>query len=366
MNHRILYLVGQLRAGGLERQLSYLLLAMDRQRYNPAVAVWNYNDDDVYVSEIQALGVPLYALPDQGSSAAKLKALRHLVRQFKPEVLHSYTFFTNFAAQWATWGTQTIAIGSVRSDFTRLEKENGPWLTRLSGRWPSCQIFNSFRAAEMSRHACSLFVPSQLFVVRNGLDLNRFPIVPLSTTGRARILGIGSLFRVKRWDRLLGATLALKRKGLDFSVQIAGDGPLKAELRQLAQCLNVAEYVEFLGHRDNIINLLIQVTFLVHTSESEGCPNAIMEAMACGRAVVATDVGDVPLLVEEGRTGFVVRCGDDTMLAERMATLIANRDLCRRMGEAARTKAEREFGLDRLVTETLATYSAVGWKDSIN
>jgi glycosyltransferase involved in cell wall biosynthesis len=88
-----------------------------------------------------------------------------------------------------------------------------------------------------------------------------------------------------------------------------------------------------------------------------------MEAMACGRAVVATDAGDVPELVEDGKTGFVVNRGDDAMLTDCMAALITNHALCRRMGEAGRAKAEREFGLDRLVSETLAAYRSMGWKD---
>jgi glycosyltransferase involved in cell wall biosynthesis len=87
-----------------------------------------------------------------------------------------------------------------------------------------------------------------------------------------------------------------------------------------------------------------------------------MEAMACGRPVVATDVGDVPLLVQDGKTGFVVRRGDETMLVERLANLILKRDLCRQMGEAGRAKAESEFGLERLLGETLAAYLAAGWK----
>jgi glycosyltransferase involved in cell wall biosynthesis len=109
--------------------------------------------------------------------------------------------------------------------------------------------------------------------------------------------------------------------------------------------------------------LLSEATCLVLTSDNEGCPNVVMEAMACGRAVVATDVGDVPYLVEDGKTGFVVRRGDDSMLVERMLSLMTDRDLCQRMGEAGQAKAEREFGLDRFVMETLAIYRAVGWKD---
>jgi glycosyltransferase involved in cell wall biosynthesis len=173
---------------------------------------------------------------------------------------------------------------------------------------------------------------------------------------------VGSLLPVKRWDRLLFAVLALKQRGFDFLVRIVGDGPLLRSLKQQAQDLGVVSSVEFTGHCDDIPRILADATFLVHTSDSEGCPNVVMEAMACGRAVVATDAGDVPKLVEEGKTGFVVPRGEDAFLVERMATLISDHELCRCMGEAGRAKAEREFGMVRLVSETLAVYRTVGWK----
>jgi glycosyltransferase involved in cell wall biosynthesis len=85
--------------------------------------------------------------------------------------------------------------------------------------------------------------------------------------------------------------------------------------------------------------------------------------MACGRAVVATDVGDVPHLIDNGKTGFVVPREDEAALTSRIATLLGDRELCCRMGEAGRIKAEREFGIDRLRSETFAAYRAEGWRD---
>lgn len=359
---RLLYLVGQLGPGGLERQLCYLLRAMDRERYKPAVAVWNYCEKDIYVPQIRTLGVPLHSFSGISSAAAKLRAFRRMVRQLAPQVVHSYTFYTNFAAYWGVWGTQAVALGSVRSDFTSDKKSAGFWLGRLSARWPRNQIANSFSAAEVAQRSHSVFVPQRLSVVRNALDLERFRSMPPSPGGRVCIIGVGSLLPVKRWDRLLWAALALKRSGFDFLVRIVGDGPLRWSLKQQAQDLGVADCVGFIGHSDGIPGLLADATFVVHTSDTEGCPNVVMEAMGCGRAVVATDAGDVPSLVQDGKTGFVVRRGDDATLVERIATLITNRDLCRHMGEAGRTMAERAFGLDRLVSETLAAYQAAGWR----
>jgi len=149
-----------------------------------------------------------------------------------------------------------------------------------------------------------------------------------------------------------------------FVVRIVGDGPLRGSLEQQVRALGVSYHVEFVRRNDDIPGLLADATFLVHTSDSEGCPNVVMEAMACGRAVVATDAGDVPDLVEDGKTGFVVHRRNDSKLVERMATLIANPHLCRQMGEVGCAKVEREFGLSRFVSETLVVYRAAGWKDS--
>jgi glycosyltransferase involved in cell wall biosynthesis len=363
MNCRFLYLVGQLSLGGLERQLCSLLKGMDRKHFVPEVVVWNFRENDPYVSQIQALGVPLYSFPGTASRGMKLRAFCRLVMRVRPEVVHSYSFYTNFAAWWATLGTKTIAIGAVRGDFI-LDKGCDPWLGRLSARWPRSQIFNSFTAADNARRSKGFFVPGQILVVRNGLDLQHFRRAPLPTERRVRIVGIGSLLPVKRWDRLLGAALALKQSEFDFLVRIIGDGPLRGLLQQQAQVLGVADCVEFIDHSDNISGVLGDATFLVHTSDSEGCPNVVMEAMSCGRAVVATDAGDVPHLVEDGKTGFVVARGDDATLVARMVTLITDNQLCQRMGAAGRAKAEREFGLDRLVAETLAAYRDAGWRGS--
>jgi len=364
MNCRLLYLVGQLGPGGLEHQLYYLLKTMDRERYRPEVVVWNFRSGDIYVPQIQKLGVPLHHFPDTLSAAGKLSAFRRMVMRMRPEVIHSYTFYTNFAAWWAAPGTKPIAVGSVRNDFAHDKKSCGVLLGRLSARWPRAQIYNNFAGAKAARSSHSLFTPGQVFVVRNALDLRQFRKAPVSTNGRAHILGVGSLIQRKRWDRLLRAAAALKGSGLDFRVDIAGGGPLGQSLQTLAQDLGVLDRVRFAGHTDDVSALLARSTFLAHTSDSEGCPNVVMEAMACGRAVVATDSGDIPSLVEDGKAGFVVRRGDEDALADRMTKLITDHDLCRRMGEAGRSKAEREFGLDRLLLETLAAYRASGWKDS--
>jgi glycosyltransferase involved in cell wall biosynthesis len=363
MKCRILYVVGQLGAGGLERQLYLLLQTMDRDRYRPEVVVWNFRETDIHVPRIRELGVPLHSFPTKMPAAGKMAAFVRIALKIRPEVIHSYSFYTNIAAWWAALRTKSIAVGAVRSNFTNDKTSCGFLLGSLNARWPSTQIYNNLAGANKARKSSKLLAPRRIVVVRNGVDLAKFERAPLSTNGQVRIVGVGSLLKVKRWDRLLMATSKLKKSKLDFLLEIAGAGPLRESLEKQAQRLGITDRVRFTGHTDDVARLLGSSTFLAHSSDIEGCPNVIMEAMASGRAVVATDVGDTRCLVEDGITGFVVKAGDDATLAERLATLVNNRDLCRQMGEAARAKAEREFGLSRFAEGTLGAYRTAGWKD---
>jgi glycosyltransferase involved in cell wall biosynthesis len=163
---------------------------------------------------------------------------------------------------------------------------------------------------------------------------------------------------------LLRAAAELKRRGLAFQVEIAGDGPMRDSLESLARELGIGERVRFLGHVSRVEDRLHAASLLAHTSDSEGTPNAVIEAMAAGLPVVATDSGDVPRLIDHGKTGFVIRRGDDASLVDYIETLLRNDALAREMGHAGRMKAEREFRLERLVSQTLDVYRAAGWRDA--
>jgi glycosyltransferase involved in cell wall biosynthesis len=317
----------------------------------------------MYVQPIRELTIPLHYFPASWSKVAKLRALRELIFQLNPEVIHSYSFHTNIIVYWAALGTKAIPIGAVRSSFGTDTKHIGNVLGKLCARWPRNQIFNNFAAAEKVWNSRTLFSPTGVFVVQNGVDLRRFPKVSLPTDSQIRILGIGSLLMYKRWDRLIRAAVALKKSGFEFRVEIAGDGPMRASLENEARDFGVADRINFVGYQKDVSKLLARSAFLAHTSDLEGCPNVIMEAMASGRAVVATDAGDIPLLVENGETGFIVPRGDDVQFLDRLATLISDRGLRCRMAHAGRVKAERQFGSTRLVEDTLAAYRLAGWMD---
>lgn len=362
---RLLYVVGQLGIGGLERQLYYLLANLNQYQYSPAVVVWNLNPNEKYYRDIETLAIPILGFPAEWSPLTKLKTLRALVRQRTPEIIHSYGFHTNFAAYYAAWGTRALAIGSLRSDFASAKREGGILRGALNARWPLVHISNSRTSADEANRAAEPFKPKQVFVVRNGLNLKQFLNVAYHPQERKYVAAVGSLLPVKRWDRLLRAfqrVIIIAKE--DVCLRIAGDGPLRSTLECLARELGISEKVEFLGAIHDIPAFLKGAKFLVHTSESEGCPNAIIEAMACGLPVIAMEAGDIPFITENGRTGFVVPQGDETALAKRITELLYDTERCLSMGLAAREKASLEFTLDRLVLETLSVYRAAGWTDT--
>jgi glycosyltransferase involved in cell wall biosynthesis len=355
--------VGQLGLGGLERQLYYLLANLDHSRYQPALVVWNLNRDDKYYDKVEALKIPIYGFPPEWRPTSKLRAMRALARNLSAEIIHSYGFHTNFAAYYAAKGTKAIPIGSLRGDFATERKAGGLLRGALNGRWPDRHIANSVVCAEAAKRHSRLFSPKQYFVVRNGLDINRFCYLPESLGMRTYVAAVGSLLPVKRWDRLLRAIKVVKCKVDKVCFQIAGDGPLRSDLQDLSRELNLSSTAIFVGAVDDISSFLRHAKFLVHTAESEGCPNVVMEAMACGVPVVAMEAGEIPYLVEEGRTGFVVPQGDEDALVNRILQLLDDERLCTRMGIESRQKAERDFSLQRFVAETLSAYEAAGWNN---
>lgn len=361
---RLLYVVGQLGLGGQERQLSYLLRAMDYKYYRPAVVIWNFSSADVYAQEIAQLGIPIYTFPEKSSSHEKLRRLRVLVKRLNPELIHSYSFFTNFPVWWSTLGTKAIPIGSIRNNFVNDRRLAGRVFGLLSAGWPDRQICNSAAAERAAATACWPFKPQRLQIVRNGLDITTFTPRLTSQEKKLPLLAIGRLFPEKRWDRLITAVSLLASTGETLRVRLAGDGPLFQPLNAQAKRLGVDHLIEFLGPRRDIGELLVDSRFLVHTAVEEGCPNVVMEAMACGLPVIAMDAGDISHLMEDGLTGFVVPQDDQETLANRMRQLLNNDELCVSMGQAAREKAEREFSLDRLVKETLNAYRLAGWSDA--
>lgn len=209
--------------------------------------------------------------------------------------------------------------------------------------------------------------PRRLSVIANGIALSRFHP---DGAARARVraeLGIdagawviGSVGRIaaeKNQALLLRAAAPLL--GPRVRLAIAGDGPLLPELRALAAALGVAPWVHLLGARLDVPAVLNAFDVFVLSSDTEGLPLAIPEAMATALPVVATAVGGVPTVVDPGRTGFLVSPRDEAALRERLAALGDDLEAARACGERARAAALERFSSERMHREYLALYERV-------
>lgn len=177
--------------------------------------------------------------------------------------------------------------------------------------------------------------------VPNGVELPQ--MVAGSATETPRLLTMGRLTQQKGIDILFRAMLQLK--DLDFALDIAGDGPDRAELEQMAKDLGVESRVRFLGWvaREQIPGTFANAAAFVLASRIEGMPNVVLEAMAYGRPVICTRVFGCDELVEDGVTGMQVDIENEDQLAAALRKLITDPALRERMGRAGRARVESGF-----------------------
>ena len=209
-------------------------------------------------------------------------------------------------------------------------------------------------------------------VIPCGVDTERFcpgsgtgvPPVPTETHGRdarATIVCVARQVAVKNLGLLLEACAVLRARGVRFRAVLIGDGPLKGELEAKRAALQLDGLVEMPGaaEQGEVVRWWQSATVGVLTSDNEGMPVCLMEAAACGVPVVATRVGGVPELVEDGVTGLLVPAGDALALAAALEKLLGDAALRMRMGAAARARAVEYFSVTRQVDSLLELWGEI-------
>ncbi len=173
--------------------------------------------------------------------------------------------------------------------------------------------------------------------------------------------------KVKNLGLLLEACVRLRDGAAKFGCIMIGDGPLRGELEEMRQRLGLHHVVEFPGalQQADVLKGWQRASIAVLTSENEGMPVCLMEAAACGIPAVATAVGGVPELVEDGVTGLLVPAGDAAALADALRKLLDDSLLAARMGAAARRRAEAHFSVSRQVDRLLALWAELLAEDAL-
>jgi glycosyltransferase involved in cell wall biosynthesis len=203
---------------------------------------------------------------------------------------------------------------------------------------------------------CGSAAERKVTVLHCGADTSLFnPRARLQRTGRLELACVASLEEVKGHRHLLDACRLLVDRGVEFDCRLVGDGPLRAALETRIAELDLGRHVHLDGPRPRLevaeilggADLAVCPSVFTAQGDREGIPVALMEAMATGLAVVASDISGIPELVDDGETGLLVPPGDPRALADAIERLHGDPALRARLGDAARARVEHDFDLRR-------------------
>jgi glycosyltransferase involved in cell wall biosynthesis len=358
---RVAFVAGTLAQGGAEKQLTYMASALHAVGVD--TRVFCLTTGEHYAGALESAGLPPAWLGPGRSPLSRLVRLIRLTHAFRPHILQAGHFFTNLYVTIAARACGAVAIGSIRSDTQHEMDTHGLWGGGLL-RLPPSLLTNSHAAR---RNAAALGIPAaRIHVLPNVIDLPAFDdrAAASSAAGleqrRPTLVTVCRLYPVKRVDRFLRIVALLSSRVPELRALVVGDGPEQKALADLARDLGLLPgTVEFLGRRNDVPAILVAADALLVTSDHEGFPNVILEAMAAGRPVVTSPAGDAPAVVQEGVTGYVVPSEDLEAAADRLAELFSSTTLRQTLGQAGRRRAETHYSNEGLAERLLTTYSTI-------
>ncbi|HEY5971942.1 MAG TPA: glycosyltransferase family 4 protein [Pseudoxanthomonas sp.] len=267
-------------------------------------------------------------------------------------------------------GAVTALVGRLCSRPV-MAKLAGPWdlergamaPTRSPQYWltyPLLRLMHTWQATSQ-RIATALLSRGidreRIVVIPNAVDTSRFRGIPPRENGPPRFIFVGRLMPQKALDVLLQAFARVLPQQPHATLTLVGDGPLAAELAQLANDLGVAGSVRFTGHRTDVETLLAQANIGVLCSHTEGLSNTLLESMASGLPMVASRVSGSEDFILDGENGWLCEAGDAEALARCMLAAAALPAAQRTaLGESARTTVENLAGLDAVTRRLLDLY----------
>jgi glycosyltransferase involved in cell wall biosynthesis len=350
---RVCFIAGTLGQGGAERQLYYMLRCL--RDAGACAKVLSLSTGEFWEKPIRDLG---FEVVHVGGSSSRLKRLARIlgeVRQFRPDVVQAQHFYVNLYAAVAARISGCREVGAIRNNVINELADVGGSLARASLRLPRVLASNSraaIRVLEQKRLG-----RARLFFLPNVVGLDRFS-PGLGRVGQSlTVLGVGRLGEQKRFDLFL-EVLARVSARVDVRGVIAGDGPLRAKLESHARCLGLLpDKVDFLGRVANVTPLYQRADLLLLTSDYEGTPNVVLEAMASGLPVIGTRVGDVPDLLGEGKRGRLVAPGDLEALVLATEGLLGDPHSRNNLVKQASAHVESEHSESTLTAHLKQLYS---------
>jgi glycosyltransferase involved in cell wall biosynthesis len=351
----VVHLVSTLGVGGQEMVILSLVEHMDRLRFRPVVLT--LHEGGPLVERIRALGVPVETVGEPGLTGLPLvRRLAARLRFHRADVLHTHN-----PAPHQHGAAARVLAGVPVLIHTKHGRNNFPtrarrWAEQLAGRFSDLVVAVSIDSAEVAGTIDR--VPAhKLRVIHNGIALGDMPRATVGREGRPpRAVHVARLNRIKDQTTLLRAARIVADQLPGFVLEMVGDGPMGEQIRSLATELGLDVVVRFHGMQDDVRPWLADADLFVLSSLSEGISITLLEAMASGLPVVATDVGGTREVVLPGRTGTLVPVGDATALATAMTAMLTDPVGARSMGAAGRERVDAEFNIDRTVAAYQQAY----------
>lgn len=344
--------------GGGEISLLQLLGALDRSQWRPVLVVPH---EGAVAEQAGRAGIPTYVVSMPavtGTSTASLtsiRALKQLIRQQDAQIVHAN-------------GTRAMIYGGLAAKIARCPAvwhvrvaDSDGLLDRALYKLSAAVIVNS----DAVSHRVSWGTADRLHRIYNGVDTVRFaprspsPVQRAAlglTTGDPVVVSVGRFVPYKGYEDLLHAAAIVHRQDAAVHWVLVGDGELRSDLGQKAEELGIHQVIHFTGWLDDVRDMLALADVFVLPSHGEHFGRVLIEAMAMGRAVVATDAGGVPEIVRHGVTGCLVAPNRPDCLAESVQEMLAQSDRARQFGRAGRRAVEDRFSLQAHADQIQSLY----------
>ena len=347
---KLCFLAGTLEHGGSERQLYYILQALCQAGIVPRVL--SLDKGGFWEKKIKELGVSVTWVNGRRPRLWRLVRIVKELRKEPPDVLQSQHFFMNPYAGLAARLIRAGGIGAMRSNGQSEADKSG-----IVGGWlclhcPKILAANSRSAAQ---YAIARGIPaSRVYFLPNAVDTDWFQPSEELAGEPFTLVAVGRLVEEKRLDRFISI---ISRLRTHYRINVRGvivgpDGQnleLKPQLENQARRLGLLpDKIQFRGGMSDTRPVYHEASACVLTSDYEGTPNVLLEAMACGLPVVASRVGGVPEIVQNGNTGFLFEPNNLEGFAATLVELLKNSGLRAEMGRRARAYVEENHSLHRL------------------
>jgi glycosyltransferase involved in cell wall biosynthesis len=322
-----------------------------------------------YVPVLEAAGIPVHVVDmprgvDPARLLATLTSLSAYLRRESIDVVHTHCSVPGAIGRVAAWLAGVPVIIHTVHGFHFHERSSWPVRTaavaveRFCGALTDTLLTQNRTDLEQANRY-GIGPRERRRRIGNGIDVGRFrPVLRPPRPGPTMLISVARLEAVKNHDLLFDALRRLIDQGEDVRLRLVGEGPLRPACEARCHALGIADRVEFLGYRDDVPALLADSDIAVLTSIKEGIPRAVLEAMAMGLPVVATNVVGTREAVRHEDTGFLVELGDVAGLAAAIARLAHDPALRARLGARGRAVAVAEFDEGPIVETLREIYAA--------